>query len=96
MTENDEDIHRLARQAENILTSDAYKIAMEQLEASTIEAWANGQFKTPSEREEAYGLVRGARMFKIRLTALIESMKVSKAQAERRDQLARSTRTQDS
>lgn len=92
----EDDVIRLGRQAENILTSDAFKKAMEQLEAWTIEQWANGQFKTPEEREEAFHQVRGARMFKVRLTSLVESMTVSKAQAERREQIARSTRTLDS
>lgn len=90
------DAEQIGRQAQHILTSQAFAMAMEQLESDTIEAWANGQFRTPAEREEAYGLVRGARMFKVRLTSLIENMKVSKAQAERREQVARSTRTLDS
>jgi hypothetical protein len=89
----EEDIHRLARQADNILTSDAFKIAMDELEAQTIEMWANGVFKTPTDREEAYGLVRGARVFKMRLTAIIENMKLTKAQAEARDRLTRSQST---
>jgi|DEB19_MinimDraft_3_1074340.scaffolds.fasta_scaffold102650_2 hypothetical protein len=89
----EEDIHRLARQADNILTSDAFKIAMDELEAQTIEMWANGVFKTPADREEAYGLVRGARVFKMRLTAIIENMKLTKAQAEARDRLTRSQST---
>jgi hypothetical protein len=92
----DIDIEQIARQAQNILTSDAYKIAMEQLETATIEAWANGQYRTPAEREEAFHLVRGARMFKVRLTALIEDMQVSKAQAVRREKLSRASRTPDS
>ena len=75
---------------------DAFKKAMETLETYTIEQWANGQFKTSDEREEAFHQVRGARMFKMQLTRLIENMAVSKAQAERREQIARSTRTLDS
>ena len=85
----DEDIERLARQADNILTSDAFKKAMDQLETQTIELWANGQFKSPAEREEAYGLVRGARTFKIKLVGIIESMKLTKAQTEQREKLSR-------
>lgn len=92
----DLDIEQIARQAQNILTSQAFELAMEQLEAATIEAWANGQYRTPAEREEAYGLVRGARMFKVRLTTLIEDMQVSKAQAVRREKLIRASRTPDS
>jgi hypothetical protein len=91
----EEDIHRLARQADNILTSDAFKIAMDELEAQTIDNWANGLFKTPADREEAYGLVRGARVFKVRLTAIIENMKLTKAQAETREKLIRAQRTPD-
>lgn len=92
----EDDVIRLGRQAESILTSDAFKKAMEMLETYQIEQWANGQFKTPEEREEAFHQVRGARLFKTRLTSLIENMAVSKAQAERREQIARSTRTLDS
>lgn len=83
----------LARQAHNILTSDAYKKAMDELETYTIEMWANGQFKTPAEREEAYGLVRGARTFRARLNGLLEDAKLSKAQAETRARYARSQGT---
>jgi hypothetical protein len=85
----DDDLERLARQAENILTSDAFKKAMDQLETHTIEQWANGQFKTPADREEAYGLVRGARTFKTKLVGIIESMKLTKAQAEQREKMSR-------
>jgi len=89
--ENDPEL--LARQAQSILTSDAYKKAMDQLETYTIEMWANGQFKTPGEREEAYGLVRGARTFRARLNGLLEDAKLSKAQAETRARYARSQGT---
>jgi hypothetical protein len=85
----DDDLERLARQAENILTSDAFQKAMDQLETHTIEQWANGQFKTPADREEAYGLVRGARTFKTKLVGIIESMKLTKAQAEQREKMSR-------
>ena len=87
------DPEMLARQAQSILTSDAFKIAMDKLEAYTIEMWANGSFKTPQEREEAYGLVRGARTFRARLTGLLEDAKLSKAQAETRAKIARSQGT---
>lgn len=85
----EDDVYRLARQADNILTSEAFQKAMDQLETHTIEQWANGQFKTPAEREEAYGLVRGARTFKNRLLGIIESMKLTKAQVEQREKLSR-------
>ena len=85
----EDDVYRLARQADNILTSEAFQKAMDQLETHTIEQWANGQFKTPTEREEAYGLVRGARTFKNRLLGIIESMKLTKAQVEQREKLSR-------
>jgi hypothetical protein len=87
------DAEQLARQAQNILNSDAFKIAMEKMDAYTIEMWANGNFKTPQEREEAYGLVRGARTFRARLVGLLEDAKLSKAQAETREKLARSQGT---
>lgn len=85
----EDDVYRLARQADNILTSEAFQKAMDQLETHTIEQWANGQFKTPAEREEAYGLVRGARTFKNRLLGIIESMKLTKAQVEQREKMSR-------
>lgn len=83
------DADQLARQAQSILNSEAFKMAMEKMDAYTIEQWANGNFKTPQEREEAYGLVRGARTFRARLIGLLEDAKLSKAQAETRDRLAR-------
>jgi hypothetical protein len=89
--ENDPDL--LARQAQSILNSDAFKLAMEKLDAYTLEMWANGSFKTPQEREEAYGLVRGARTFRARLIGMLEDAKLSKAQAETRAKIARSQGT---
>jgi hypothetical protein len=85
----DDEIIRLGHSAENILASEAFKVAMEDVEKFNIECWANGQFKTPQEREEAYGLVRGARTFKGKLEAMLANMKLSKAQAERRVELRR-------
>lgn len=85
----EDDVYRLARQADNILTSEAFQKAMDQLETHTIEQWANGQFKTPADREEAYGLVRGARVFKNKLLGIIESMKLTKAQVEQREKMSR-------
>ena len=85
----EDDVYRLVRQADNILTSEAFQKAMDQLETHTIEQWANGQFKTPAEREEAYGLVRGARTFKNKLLGIIESMKLTKAQVEQREKMSR-------
>jgi hypothetical protein len=84
-----DDIERLARQADYILASEAFETAMEQLERATIDRWADGQFKTPEEREEAFHGVRAARQFTTRLKGLVEDMKLSKAQAETRAAFAR-------
>lgn len=82
-----DDITRLGNEAEYILSSEAFRKAMGELDETVTEMWAAGLFKTPEEREDAYNRVRGARMFKERLNSLIESMKLSKAQAERRVKL---------
>lgn len=87
------DAEQLGRQAQTILQSEAFKIAMDKMDAYTIEQWANGNFKTPQEREEAYGLVRGARTFRARLIGLLEDAKLSKAQAETREKFARAQGT---
>lgn len=76
------DISRLGQEAEYILSTEAYKIASEALEARVLEDWASGLFTTTEQREEAFNRVRAARVFRAGLTALIENMKVSKAQAE--------------
>ena len=83
----DEEIIRLGIGAEQILASEAFRVALDDLEKFQIECWADGKFKTSNEREEAYGLVRGARTFRSKLVAMIENMKLSKAQAERRVEL---------
>ena len=49
----EDDVYRLARQADNILTSEAFQKAMDQLETHTIEQWANGQFKTHIQKQTA-------------------------------------------
>ncbi len=64
--------------------SEAFMVAMSDLEKYSIECWANGELKTPQEREEAYGLVRGARTFKGRLEAMLMNMKLSKEKVEKR------------
>lgn len=85
----DDDIIRLGIGAEQILTSEAFKVAMEDIDRFNLECWADGKFKTSQEREEAYALVRGARTFRAKLTAMLDAMKLSKAQAERRIELRR-------
>jgi hypothetical protein len=85
----DEDIIRIGYAAEQILASEAFTIAMEDIERFNIECWADGKFKTSQEREEAYALVRGARTFRAKLNAMLDAMKLSKAQAERRVELRR-------
>ena len=86
---SDIDVETLGRAAEQVLENVAFKEAMEEIEAQTIELWANGAFKSPAEREEAFALVRGARTLKQRLRAKLEAAKLSKAQAERRAELRR-------
>lgn len=85
----DDDIIRLGYSAEQVLTAEAFRIALDDIERFNIECWANGKYKTPQEREEAYALVRGARTFRDKLTAMLDAMKLSKAQAERRSELHR-------
>lgn len=85
----DIDVETLGRAAEQVLENAAFKQAMEEIEAQTIELWANGAFKSPAEREEAFALVRGARTLKHRLMAKLDAAKLSKAQAERRADLRR-------
>lgn len=82
-----DDHTRLGNEAEYILTSEAFNKAMEELDVGIVQMWAAGYFKTVEDREDAFNRVRGARVFKERLTSLIESMKLSKAQAERRVKL---------
>lgn len=84
-----DDIQRLAQQAEYILASEAFDLALEQMERSTIDRWAEGHFRTNEEREEAYYAVRASRQFAARLRGLVEDMKLSKAQAETRAAFAR-------
>lgn len=85
----DIDIQILGAAAEAVLDNVAFRQAMEEIEAQTIELWANGAFKSQAEREEAFSLVRGARTLKQRLLAKLEAAKLSKAQAERRLSLRR-------
>lgn len=82
-----DDITRLGNEAEYILQSEAFNKAMDELDKGIVDMWASGSFRTTEEREEAFNRVRGARMFKERLVSLIESKKLSKAQAERRVKL---------
>jgi cystathionine beta-lyase/cystathionine gamma-synthase len=85
----DIDAQTLGLAAEAVLDNVAFKEAMDEIEAQTIELWANGAFKSPAEREEAFALVRGARTLKQRLRAKLEAAKLNKAQAERRAELRR-------
>lgn len=83
----EDEIQRLGREAEHILSTDVWKKIEENLEKPIIEAWAAGQFKSSDEREDAFARVRGARLWKASLNAFVENMKVQKAQAERRAKL---------
>lgn len=84
-----DEIIRLGMSAESVLSSEAYIVAIKEIEADLIEKWANGEIATSQEREEAYSLVRGARTFRARLEAMLGNMKISKAQAEQRIDLRR-------
>jgi hypothetical protein len=86
-----EDVNRIGLEAKNFLLSDAFRIAMDELERRPMESWASGILKTEDERRDAYYQVRAARMFRERLTALFENMKLHQAQVERREKLSRST-----
>lgn len=81
----DTDAIRLGISAEAVLDNPAFQQAIEELETRLIEQWASGEFKTPQDREDAYSLIRGARTFKSRLIGMLESAKLTKAQAEQRD-----------
>jgi hypothetical protein len=83
MTTIVDDAIRIGNDAEYIQNSEAFQLAMSELEKGIVDAWAAGQFKTAEEREEAFNRVRGARMFRDRFNGLIENMKIKKAQAER-------------
>lgn len=76
---NGEDKIRLGHEAERILDSDVFKKAMDELDTGLIEMWASGFFKTQEEREDAFNRVRGARMFKDRLSSFVSGMKIQKA-----------------
>lgn len=82
-----DDITRLGNEAEYILTCEAFNKAMDDLDRGVIDLWASGAFKSVEDREDAFNRVRAARAFKQHLTSQIESMKLSKAQAERRVKL---------
>lgn len=86
-----EDLNRIGLEAKNFLLSDAFRIAMDELERRPMENWASGILKTEDERRDAYYQVRAARMFRERLTALFENMKLHQAQVERREKLSRSS-----
>lgn len=78
------DISRLGQEAEYILSTEAYKQAVDALERGVMEAWAAGHFTTTEQREEAFNRVRASRFFRESLTALVNNMKVSKVQADDR------------
>lgn len=83
------DITRLGQEAEYILSSEAYQQASEALEKSFLAAWSDGQFATVEQREEAFHRVRAARFFRDSLTAMLNGMKLSKAQAADREKRRR-------
>lgn len=83
MSEVIEDAIRMGTEAEFILTSEAYRKVMSELDKGLIDLWSSGQFKTVEEREDVFNRVRGARMFRDRMNALIDNMRMNKAKAER-------------
>lgn len=93
----DDEITRLGHEATYILETEAFKKVLSELDEGLIEMWAEGKFTTPEAREEAFARVRGARMFKDRLRALLEGMKVSQDRAKRlqRARVAQGTELED-
>lgn len=78
-----DDAIRLGNDAEYIENSEAFRIAMSELEKAVVDAWAAGEYRTAEEREDAFNRVRGARAFRDKFNGLIENMKMKKVQAER-------------
>ncbi len=83
MSEVIDEAIRMGTEAEFILSSEAYAKVMAELDKGLVDLWSSGQFKTPEEREDAFNRVRGARMFRDRMNALVDNMRMNKAKAER-------------
>jgi hypothetical protein len=83
---------RLGTEAEYILSTDAYRKAMEELDKGLMLSWAEGAFKTPEEREDCFNRIRGARMFRDRMNSMIDNMKVAKARVDRAQQAEKTRR----
>lgn len=82
MSDTTEDIIRLGREAEYIQNSEAYRRAIHALDDNLMRSWADGQFKTPDEREDAFNRLRGARVFRDLLNSMVDGMKVAKDRLE--------------
>jgi hypothetical protein len=80
---NDDEIIRLGRSAETVLNSEAFSKALDEIETHKIRMWADGIYKTPQEREEAYALIRGAKEFRSALNMMLDRMKISRDKVER-------------
>ena len=78
-----EDALRLGHDAESVMNSEAFKLAMEELEVGLTASWANGQFKDTAEREDAFYRVQAARAFRLALISLLDKRKVAKDRIER-------------
>lgn len=83
MSEAVDEALRMGVEAEYILSSEAYRKVMAELDKGLVDLWSSGQFKTIEEREDAFNRVRGARMFRDRMNALVDNMRMNKAKAER-------------
>jgi len=80
---NDEEIIRIGRSAEVVLNSEAFTRALDEIEGQKIRMWADGIYKTPQEREDAYALVRGAKEFRSALNTMLDRLKISRDKVER-------------
>ena len=74
-----DDLKMLAHEAEMILSSRVYALAMEQLDQGLTQRWAEGVATTPADREELFIRVRGFRLFKAALESYIDAFKLAKA-----------------
>lgn len=74
---------RLGSEAEYILNSDVFKMAMEEIETDLTVKWAAGQLKDADEREDAFRCVQSARAFRMKLMSLLDGRRVAKDRIER-------------
>jgi hypothetical protein len=85
------DKERLGLDAQTVLNSEAFKLAIESVRNTAMQTWLSGAAPTPEARETVYRHVQAVNAIEVELHRILNDLKVSVANAKARERREAST-----